>query len=52
MGEVIVEQKERQAPEADDRTQIERVKRRNARKVARSQRRGYFGLAKAIARIP
>lgn len=48
MGEARTEQKDRQAPEPEETVQIERVMRRNARKVARSQRRGYFGLAKAI----
>lgn len=49
IGEALVEQKERQEPEPKDKVQLERISRRNARKIARSQRRGYFGLAKAIA---
>jgi len=51
MGEARTEQKERQKPEPKETVQIERIARRNARKVARSGRRGYFGLAKAIAGI-
>lgn len=48
IGDANVEQVKRQAPEATDRVQIARISRRNARKVARSSRRGYFGLARAI----
>lgn len=49
MGEAMVEQKERQEPEPAEKVQIARIGRRNARKVARSQRRGMHGLLRAIA---
>lgn len=51
IGEAVVEQTKRQAPEPTERKQLARIARRNARKVARSQRRGYFGLAKAIMAV-
>ena len=51
MGEALIEQKEHQEPEPKEKVQIARIGRRNARKVARSQRRGYVGLLKAIQGI-
>jgi hypothetical protein len=48
MGEALVEQTKRQEPEPQEKVQIARIGRRNARKVARSKRGGYFGLLKAI----
>lgn len=48
MGEAHTEQTKRQAPEPAERKQLERIARRNARKVARSKRGGMFGLLKAI----
>ncbi len=48
MGDARIEQTKRQKPKPKERAQIERIGRRNARKVARSNRRGYFGLARAI----
>lgn len=49
MGEALVEQMTRQnAPlPTTEKTAVERIGRRNARKLARKGR-GYFGLAKAI----
>ena len=51
MGAAHTEQTKRQAPAPAERVAIEKVKRRNARKISRSQRRGYFGLAKSICGI-
>lgn len=51
IGEARIEQTKRQAPAPKERVELARISRRNARKVARSQRRGYFGLAKAIMGI-
>jgi len=48
IGEAHVEQTKRQEPEPSERRAIEKIKRRRANRIARSQRRGYFGLAKAI----
>jgi hypothetical protein len=48
MGEALTEQTKLQKPTPKERVVIERIGRRNARKQARSQRGGYFGLAKAI----
>jgi hypothetical protein len=46
--EVRVEQTKRQEPEPKERVAIARIGRRNARRIARTQRQGYFGLARAI----
>lgn len=48
IDEVHVEQTKRQAPEPTEKIAIEKIKRRNANKVARSQRRGMYGLLRAI----
>jgi hypothetical protein len=53
IGEVNVEQakRQKQAPMTPkERAQIAKIGRRNARRVAKSQRRGIFGLALAISR--
>lgn len=49
IGDARIEQSKRQRPVPTEKVQLDRIARRNARKVARSSRRGYFGLAKAIA---
>lgn len=48
IGDAHVEQVKRQDAEPAEKVAIEKVKRRNARKVARSQRSGMYGLIKAI----
>lgn len=51
IGEVNVEQTKRQKQQPlspKEKAQIAKIGRRNARRVARSQRQGYMGLAKAI----
>jgi hypothetical protein len=53
IGEVNTEQtkRQKQAPMTPkERAQIAKIGRRNARRVAKSQRRGIFGLALAISR--
>ena len=50
IGDTHTEQKKRQISKPEQ-TAIEKIKRRNARKVARSQRRGMYGLLKAIKGI-
>lgn len=54
MGEARVEQTKRQTdntPDPKAQRQLAKIGRRNARRVARSHRRGYFGLARAIAGV-
>lgn len=51
MGNAIVEQTKRQKQTLTpaEKAAVAKIGRRNARRVARSKRGGYFGLAKAIA---